>query len=147
MRPVLSVATVARWSLAETIPPKRMTPHRPKGMTRDYESGNRLWLIRRAGVPARHHEPREDRVPGTVAGGSAAGADQPALQRVADELRAGSEPELLLDVRAVGLDGAHRQIQLRGDLCVGVPERDQSQHVGLTLGEIVRRSGGRLGGD
>jgi hypothetical protein len=33
--------------------------------------------------------------------------DQAALQRVAHEIGAGGEPELLLDVRAVRLDGAH----------------------------------------
>ena len=33
--------------------------------------------------------------------------DQAALERVADQLGAGGEPQLLLDVGAVGLDGAH----------------------------------------
>ena len=73
--------------------------------------------------------------------------DQAALERVADELGARREPQLLLDVRAVRLDRAHRQVQLFGDLGVGVPERDQPQHVDLALGEVVRRSRRRLGGD
>ena len=61
------------------------------------------------------------------------GSIEPALQRVADELGAGGEPELLLDVRAMRLDGAHRQEQLLGDLGVGVSERDQPQHLDLAL--------------
>src|SRR5271170_4531926 len=73
--------------------------------------------------------------------------DQPALQRVADEVGAGGERELLLDVRAVRLDRAHGQVQLLRDLRVGVPKGDQAQHVELALGEVVRRPGERLGRD
>ena len=63
--------------------------------------------------------------------------DQPAVDRVADELRAGRHRELLLDVGAVRLDRAHAQVELLGDLVVGVSERDQPQHLELALGEVV----------
>ena len=66
--------------------------------------------------------------------------DQPALDRVADELGAGGHRQLLLDVRAVGLDGAHAQIELLGDLVVGVAEGDQAEDLQLALGEIVGAS-------
>ena len=37
---------------------------------------------------------------------------KPVVERVADELGARGAAELLLDVRAVGLDGAHREVEL-----------------------------------
>jgi hypothetical protein len=43
-----------------------------------------------------------------------------------------------MDVRAVTLDGAHRQAQLLGDLRVGIAERDHPQHLNLALEETVR---------
>ena len=49
--------------------------------------------------------------------------------------------QLLLDVRAVGLDGARREVQLLGDLGVGVAERDQPQDLELALGQVVGRAG------
>ncbi len=47
------------------------------------------------------------------------------------------------------LDGAHAQVQLPGDLGVGVAERDQAQHRDLALGQVVGRPGRlrRLGGE
>ena len=65
------------------------------------------------------------------------------LARVADELGAGRESHLLLNVRAVGLHRADGEEELFGDLPVGVPERDQPQDVDLALGEA---SGGPGGG-
>ena len=61
-----------------------------------------------------------------------------AVERVAHELGAGGAAQLLLDVRAVGLHRAHREVELLGDLGVRVPERDEPQDLGLTLGELVR---------
>ena len=69
--------------------------------------------------------------------------DQPALERVAHQLGAGASSQLLLDVRAVGLDGAHAQVELLGDLVVGVAERDQPQDLELALGEVVGRAARR----
>jgi len=53
------------------------------------------------------------------------GADQAALEGIADELRARGEPQLLLNVGAVRLDRAHREEELGGDFSVRVAERDQ----------------------
>src|SRR5437879_1000266 len=55
------------------------------------------------------------------------GRDQIVVERVLHKIRARSQPELLLDVRAVGLDGAHREEQLLGDVGVGVAQRDHSK--------------------
>jgi hypothetical protein len=44
----------------------------------------------------------------------------------------------------VRLDGSHAQVELLGDLVVGVAESDQAQHLQLPLGEIVRGGGIRL---
>ena len=76
--------------------------------------------------------------------GSLRVGDQAALERVAHEVRARGEPELLLDVRAVRLDRAHREEELPGDLRVRVAERDQAQHLDLALREVVGRAGRRL---
>ena len=61
------------------------------------------------------------------------GLDQLVLERIADEVRSRRQAQLLLDVGPVGLDRANRQVQLVTDLGVGVPERDQAQHVDLAL--------------
>ena len=63
-----------------------------------------------------------------------------------DQLRLPFDAELALDVQAVRLDGAHAEVELRGDLGVGVAERDQAQDVELTFGEVVGRTRRRLGG-
>ena len=73
-------------------------------------------------------------------GGHRLGAEQPVVERVADELGPGAAAELLLDVRAVGLHRAHAQVELPGDLRVGVAERDQPQDLQLALGQVVRRA-------
>ncbi len=44
----------------------------------------------------------------------------------------------------MGFDRAHRDVQLRGDLGVGMPERDQAQNVDLALRQVVRRPWRRL---
>ena len=77
--------------------------------------------------------------PGPTSRGRGLDVDQAALDRVADELGAGRHRQLLLDVRAVGLDGAHAQVELLGDLVVRVAERDQAENLELALREIVRR--------
>ena len=48
---------------------------------------------------------------------------------------------------AVGLDGPHREEQLFGNLGVCVPKGDQPQDLDLALGEVIGRTGRRLGGD
>src|SRR4051794_4200524 len=65
------------------------------------------------------------------------------LERVTHQLGARGQPQLLLDVRAVRLDGAHGEVQLLADLGVRVSERDQAQDVDLARGQIVGRA---LGG-
>jgi uncharacterized protein YbcI len=52
--------------------------------------------------------------------------DQAPLDRVADQLRAGAEAELLLDVGTVGFHRADAEVELLGDLVVGVAEGDQA---------------------
>lgn len=44
---------------------------------------------------------------------------EPGLQRHADELRPAGDVELLLDVRPVGLDRAHRDVEALRDLGIG----------------------------
>ena len=61
------------------------------------------------------------------------------------ELGAAGAPDLLLDVRAVRLDRAHAQVELPGDLGVGVAERDLPQDLDLALGEVIGRAGGLRG--
>src|SRR4051812_41664448 len=84
-------------------------------------------------------------VPGLSDRGPGSHVDEAVFERVADELRAGAAAQLLLDVRAVRLDGAGGQEELLRDLAVGVAERDQAQHLELALGEVAWRAG-RLGG-
>lgn len=57
--------------------------------------------------------------------------DQPAAQRVADQLRPRRKAQLLLDVGPVCLHRPDGQIQLFGDLRIRVAKRDQAQHVDL----------------
>src|SRR5947209_11182836 len=73
--------------------------------------------------------------------------EHPMPQGIAHELSPGLEPQLLLNVLAVGLDRAYREVELVGDLTVGVAEGDPAQDVDLALGQVVRGSGWRLGGD
>src|SRR4051794_32651913 len=79
---------------------------------------------------------------GAARPGCASDLDEVVVEGVADELRARRAVDLLLDVRAVRLDGAGGEEQVLRDLRVGVPERDQLQHLALALGEVVRRPGG-----
>ena len=37
----------------------------------------------------------------------------------------------------MGFDGAHGQVQLFGDLGIGLAQHHQAQHLGLTIGELV----------
>src|SRR3954465_3725058 len=48
---------------------------------------------------------------------------------------AGGGAQLLLEVRAVRLDRADRQVELARDLCVRVAEGDQAEHLDLALGQ------------
>ena len=59
------------------------------------------------------------------------------LERVPHELRAGRDPELLHDVRAVRLDRAHREEERLGDLLVRVAERQQPKDLVLPLRQRV----------
>ena len=78
---------------------------------------------------------------------------QPVVKRVAHQLGARETVELLLDARAMGLDGAHREEHLLADLAVGVAEGEQAQHLHLTIAEVVgtaerrRRRGGERGAE
>src|SRR4051794_12179163 len=82
---------------------------------------------------------------------SVAGLEHAVFERVVDELGPAGEPQLLLDVGAVGLDGPHREVELLADLGVCVPEGDQPQYLSLALRQVVRwacglRRRGRKGG-
>jgi len=57
------------------------------------------------------------------------------LERVVHELGAAGQPDLLLDVGAVGFDRSHAQIEMPGDLRVRVTEGDQAQDLDLALGQ------------
>ncbi len=61
--------------------------------------------------------------------------DEAEPPRVRGDLRARGEAELLDRAGAVGLDGALGDVQLLGDLGVGVAHRDQPHHLALALGE------------
>ena len=71
--------------------------------------------------------------------------DELVLERVPHELRARRAAQLLLDVRAVGLDRARREEELLRDLAVGVAQRDQAEHLHLALAQVVGRAGGSSG--
>ena len=76
---------------------------------------------------------RRRRCSGSIArrGRRSVGVDQVVVERVANQLGARGEPDLLLDVRAVRLDRPDRQEELLTDLGVGVTERDQAEHLEL----------------
>ena len=69
----------------------------------------------------------------STAGDPGSGVDQVVSERVADQLGARSEVQLLLDAPAVTLDRARGQKQLVGDFGVGMSQGDQAQDVELTL--------------
>ena len=96
----------------------------------------------RQASPPRHERarkrrgPRQTRTEGVAAWSgrtSASLLDQAACEGVANELGAGGEPELLLDMRAMGLDGPDRKEELLADLGVRVPKGDQAQHFDFSL--------------
>ena len=72
---------------------------------------------------------------------------QAALERVAHELGAARAAQLALQMCAVRLHRAHRELQLCGDLGVGVAQGEESQDLDLALGELVRRRRGADGLD
>jgi hypothetical protein len=96
------------------------------------------WLVERSGLDADDvRMPAGGRAPGWRAGivvarraGASAslalGLEQALVEGVADELRAGRDPELLHDVRAVGLGRTDGDVEPAGDLLVRVPEREQA---------------------
>ena len=55
------------------------------------------------------------------------------LERVADELLLPAEAELAENVAHVVLDGLLGDEEVRADLLVGVPARDELQHLAFTL--------------
>src|SRR5205807_7127039 len=67
------------------------------------------------------------------------------LQGVADQLRAGGEPQLLENAGAVGADGLGREVELRRDLAHGLAGADQAQHLVLAVGEGLVRDGRAAG--
>jgi hypothetical protein len=69
--------------------------------------------------------------------------EQTVVAHVGDQFGSMSEPGLLLDVRPMGLDRANAQLEGRSDLAVRVAQRDQSEDLDLTRGELVGRPGGR----
>ena len=71
------------------------------------------------------------------AGASRQLLEQALVDRVAHELGAGRQPELLHDVRPVRLGRAHRDVEHLRDLLVRVAEREQPQHLALALRERV----------
>ncbi len=73
------------------------------------------------------------------------GLEHPAFERIADQLRALRDAQLLLDVRAVGLDRADADHQLLRDLGVRVAERDQAQDLELAGAEVLGPARPRAG--
>ena len=69
-------------------------------------------------------------------------SQQAAVERVAHELGAARAAQLALQTGAVRLHRAHREVQLCGDLGVGVAQGEEPQDVELALGEVVRRRSG-----
>ena len=63
--------------------------------------------------------------------------EQALVERVAHELGAARQPELLHDVGAVRLGRAHRDVELLRDLLVRVPEREQPQHLALAIRQRI----------
>ncbi len=64
------------------------------------------------------------------------------LERVADQLGAAGEAQLLLDVGAVALHRADADVEPLGDLGIGVAQRDQAQDVALAVAQIVAVTAG-----
>src|SRR3954447_23784603 len=73
------------------------------------------------------------------------GLDQPALDRVPDQLDAVAHPELAQDVRAMRLDGLLGQVQRLGDRAVRVRLGDQLEDLLLARGQRLVRAGGGVG--
>ena len=65
------------------------------------------------------------------------GLEEPLRERIADELGAAREAELLHDVRPVRLRRPDRDEELLGDLLVRVTERQQPKDLSLALGERI----------
>src|SRR5688572_11208447 len=61
------------------------------------------------------------------------------IQGELHEGRAVAEPELLLDVCAVGLGCSHADVEDGADLRARMPEGDEAQHLGLARGQAARR--------
>src|SRR5688572_22587105 len=93
-------------------------------------SASRSWAMRRTARPMRPKPLIATRVGMGVSFGGL-GLDELVLEGVLDELGAARSAQLLLDVGPVGLDGPHGEVELAGDLGVGVAERDAAQHVAL----------------
>ena len=64
-------------------------------------------------------------------------AEEPVRERVAHELRARREMELLHDVRAVRLGRPHGDVEHLRDLLVRVAEREQAKHLALAVRERI----------
>src|SRR5687768_124300 len=62
-------------------------------------------------------------------------ADSDGVER---RLRPAHQPQLAEDAAHVGLDGLLADAELARDLLVGLPHRNEPQHVGLALGELLR---------
>ena len=58
---------------------------------------------------------------------------QPLVERIADELRPALQPQLLHDVRPVGLGRAYRDVELGRDLLVGMAEGQEAQDIALAV--------------
>src|SRR6185436_7903050 len=75
----------------------------------------------------------------TTRASSRSDLDDAPLERVAHEVGACREPELVQDVAPVGLDRADAEEELSGDLLIRVPECDQPEDLTLALGQVVLR--------
>ena len=67
------------------------------------------------------------------------------LAGVAHQLGAGVQAQFFGHVGAVAFDGAHAELELFGDLAVGVALDDETQHIGFAQGEHLG-GGDRLWG-
>src|SRR5689334_6072613 len=68
---------------------------------------------------------------------SGSSSDEACVERIANELGARGQPQLLLDMSAVRFHGSHAQEELLGDLAVRVPERDELEHLALPVAQVV----------
>ena len=118
----------------------------PRHRRRAPESGDGVRLPAQEAARAkvarsrRRRNPPSHRDDGPPSGGPSSFSgrfEQPSLERVAHELGAAREPELLHDVRAVRLGRSHRDVELLRDLLVRVAEREQPQDLALAVGERV----------